>query len=1070
MAANKFATMLHRNTHKMTVILVYAFLEWILIILLLLNSMFSYLIAKFADFFGLKPPCLCCSRVDHIFEPGKKRNSYRDLVCEMHASEISKLGYCSNHRKLAEAQDMCEDCSSSQPNYQGKSIDITTNIALFSWVKEMSMRSSNGEKDSRCSCCDVKLNSKLCSPYLLLKPSWGVLDYTQKGNLITAPTSDDSNGGEYSEPCKSDCPTDHCNDEHEIKNNREKDDTGVTEHQTLADVDEGVCRRDEDCLRSLLNFPCNEMVDDENVKTISVKLTEQKSIGDSSPPLQGTRSSDDNIIQVCCREDASLEILSPRLENYTDHDDCRLIPVEIIDLATAENLRVSRYREEDPGVLDSELHIETQVELLVKTESVLEEATAVLSVDETEKTSPTMLEYMEMGESENSSGLHAEQYQGDLVCEHIAFTPATQTLSRDGDDVEAAAMKDQDAPLAFEEDGFKLLGHKSKSEILRVTEMSDQHQAYELISPMPCLQEDQSFMNNDNFGNSTSSDTFMAENDQGPRQTEEDTIQGITMSVERNEQEINHNLSLSSELNEVEEEKAPETPTYVEGLHHLHKKLLQFEKRESGVEESLDGSVISEFEAGEGVLTIEHLKSALKTERKAINALYTELEEERSASAIAANQTMAMITRLQEEKAAMQMEALQYQRMMEEQSEYDQEALQLLNELMVKREEEKQELEKELEMYHKKVLDYEVKEKKKKRASSRRSRTLSVSSSNAEDSDELSIDLNHEGKAKDGLYCHQESRNHDPTVDAVLDLDGPGLECSKHLSTLDESVTDFEEERHLVLEQVKALEEKLFTLADVDEQFFKDIKQIVHSSEDDGKELDDNFDFISQQINGVVHGFSKDLSEKQYQERRTMGSKAKQLLPLFDSIGMETEDGVLNEEEGGSDTVMLQNSTISKFAPQNNKLVIEEEVYHVYERLQALEADREFLKHCISSLKKGDKGMDLLQEILEHLRNLRTVELCMRNMGDASTEYRYYGKSLDGKGGSWGRPIASTASSVANMDILVAERSALKIGLVITKEVGIQYVWIEGDSELVIDSLQGSDQHPWDCLNANASH
>ena len=46
--------------------------------------------------------------------------------------------------------------------------------------------------------------------------------------------------------------------------------------------------------------------------------------------------------------------------------------------------------------------------------------------------------------------------------------------------------------------------------------------------------------------------------------------------------------------------------------------------------------------------------------------LYAELEEERSAAAIAANQMMAMINRLQEEKAAIQMEALQYQRMMEE--------------------------------------------------------------------------------------------------------------------------------------------------------------------------------------------------------------------------------------------------------------------------------------------------------------------------------------------------------------------------------------------------------------------
>ncbi|KAK6926045.1 GTD-binding domain [Dillenia turbinata] len=43
-------------------------------------------------------------------------------------------------------------------------------------------------------------------------------------------------------------------------------------------------------------------------------------------------------------------------------------------------------------------------------------------------------------------------------------------------------------------------------------------------------------------------------------------------------------------------------------------------------------------------------------------------DTERSASAIAANNTNAMITRLQAEKAAVQMEALQYQRMMEEQA------------------------------------------------------------------------------------------------------------------------------------------------------------------------------------------------------------------------------------------------------------------------------------------------------------------------------------------------------------------------------------------------------------------
>lgn len=88
----------------------------------------------------------------------------------------------------------------------------------------------------------------------------------------------------------------------------------------------------------------------------------------------------------------------------------------------------------------------------------------------------------------------------------------------------------------------------------------------------------------------------------------------------------------------------------------------------SGISESM----VSE---AEGECTIDQLKQQIELDRKSISRLWKELEEERNASAVAANQTMAMITRLQEEKAAMQMEALQYQRMMEEQIEYDGEDL-----------------------------------------------------------------------------------------------------------------------------------------------------------------------------------------------------------------------------------------------------------------------------------------------------------------------------------------------------------------------------------------------------------
>lgn len=56
--------------------------------------------------------------------------------------------------------------------------------------------------------------------------------------------------------------------------------------------------------------------------------------------------------------------------------------------------------------------------------------------------------------------------------------------------------------------------------------------------------------------------------------------------------------------------------------------------------------------------TVDQLKKQIELDRKSISLLWKELEEERNASAIATNQTMSMITRLQEEKAAMQMETL----------------------------------------------------------------------------------------------------------------------------------------------------------------------------------------------------------------------------------------------------------------------------------------------------------------------------------------------------------------------------------------------------------------------------
>ncbi|CAH9140314.1 unnamed protein product [Cuscuta epithymum] len=102
--------------------------------------------------------------------------------------------------------------------------------------------------------------------------------------------------------------------------------------------------------------------------------------------------------------------------------------------------------------------------------------------------------------------------------------------------------------------------------------------------------------------------------------------------------------------------------------------------------------------AGDGDI-LGRLKKQVRLDRKSLMALYMELDEERNASAIAANNAMAMITRLQDEKAALQMEALQYQRMMEEEVEFDQEEVELMKEMLAKQEEDMKALEDELDAY-----------------------------------------------------------------------------------------------------------------------------------------------------------------------------------------------------------------------------------------------------------------------------------------------------------------------------------------------------------------------------------
>jgi len=116
---------------------------------------------------------------------------------------------------------------------------------------------------------------------------------------------------------------------------------------------------------------------------------------------------------------------------------------------------------------------------------------------------------------------------------------------------------------------------------------------------------------------------------------------------------------------------------------------------ESGLD-SLDESNISEIQRESND---DRLRRRIEYYKKCNDSLQKEVEEERNASAVATNEAMSIITRLQEEKAALEMEALQYFRMMEKQAEYDNDELEKVNGLLTEKEKEIQDLEAELEFY-----------------------------------------------------------------------------------------------------------------------------------------------------------------------------------------------------------------------------------------------------------------------------------------------------------------------------------------------------------------------------------
>lgn len=454
MAANKFASMLHRNTNKITLVLVYAILEWILIILLLLNSLFSYLIIKFADYFGLKRPCIWCTRIDHILEPEKKKSSCKDLVCETHASEISKLGFCFIHHKLAESLDMCEDCSSSsQPDY----VKLSESFGFFPWMKPIGIIQDDGadagdkaivkvEEPLRCSCCGVNLDNRFYPPCILIKPSLNVLEYDQKQNLVT----ERGVGVEIDEDhARSDIVLDHHDGEERSEENKGS--------HMMFEVDQGLDRKGEEAEKSCdcsvcdggVEIVCDEICKldlgvekgEETIEEESLSVPKPKDDNHDGDGVDDDQACEKSSAQVDWTREITVETPPVHLEFFIHGDDCRLIPVELVDSPATENRNQSRYKVGGEGfnsyedfILDFDKSTDAEAEPVVENWHISGDIVAEFSCQEKEKVSKA--NEVELRTREQSSVLVQVEENLEQNCHDVRYVEIAEDLPKD-DNVEA---------------------------------------------------------------------------------------------------------------------------------------------------------------------------------------------------------------------------------------------------------------------------------------------------------------------------------------------------------------------------------------------------------------------------------------------------------------------------------------------------------------------------------------------------------------------------------------------------------------------------------------------------------
>ncbi|KAJ7975917.1 Myosin-binding protein 7 [Quillaja saponaria] len=323
------------------------------------------------------------------------------------------------------------------------------------------------------------------------------------------------------------------------------------------------------------------------------------------------------------------------------------------------------------------------------------------------------------------------------------------------------------------------------------------------------------------------------------------------------------------------------------------------------------------------------LRETVSSQQQSLQDLYAELEEERNASSSAANEAMSMILRLQREKAEIQMEARQFKGFVEEKMAHDQQELLALEDLLYKREQVIQSLTCEAQAYKHRMMSFGLTE--------------------AEAEGERSpCGGSHIMMGFDSQY-------------ELPSYEYPPLKCNLNQNqVIVEGANDDTDIKKYAFDETPRDH-----LKNLERELSNDSSSFVGM----GKETALDFPTDSPKLNSSVKKMdyisqSEDNSHmRKLDNMSEVGDNMSDRVYTIDSIHKGAPYNSLTESKAGI-------GICEDYLPMDSLShadIGDPEIKKLYMRLQALEADRESMRHAIISMGTDKAQLVLLKEIAQHL-------------------------------------------------------------------------------------------------------